>query len=99
MQQRVQFVPRLHVLLASVQHGGVVGPRCLVVRRQLQDRFQQPFGLIQDVSVDADAGQQAQRFGIFTVLTQVGTQEVFRPPQFAIAEQAAGLHDGSWNLL
>ena len=37
----------LQVLLPLDQHAGVVGSRCLVVRCQLQDGFQQLFGVIQ----------------------------------------------------
>ena len=94
-EQLIGLLLRRLVQVALDEHLDVLEARGLIVRRKFEHAFQQQLRVIEDVTLDADAGQQAHRFHLVAVLQEEGADHLLRGRELPVREQGRrGYHLG-----
>ena len=86
-EQPLGLLLRRLVQVALDEHLDVLEARGVVVRRKFEHAFQQQLRVIEDVTLDADARQQAHRLHVVAVLQQEGADQLLRGRELAVREQ------------
>jgi len=93
LQQFVELLHRPDVLVALHEHISVVVPCRVIVGRELQECFKKYLGIIEDIELGADLGEESHALNVVAVRQQELTDQALRFRNIAICKHGRRRYD------